>query len=648
MRRVKQLPTTTTTDRRQTVAEICAEEEKLDKFRFGHQVNPVYVTKYGSDNPNSEWFFTLNVKNDATPIERLQTIRTCLYGTSMTEVDLDGTEGKKDFLYIAWAAEVGERTGNPHLHGIIVLRNRKRWSQITKAIKRLDNGQPDPDATWSGGLTYLKGANFENRAAIPFAHSVGYFQWLNHKEWLNGAKAVPNVTFEEYGIRPKDDALLARTRGGVRGAAATKELYAEATKAATKGDYGAIPADLNIKHYTTWRNIASSAPISKEDATRSELCNIWISGPTGLGKTSWVKKFCEDKGMLLYIKGADKWYDGITRDHQAVLFDDLDETSAKDTGFLQSLKLVADHGSCRVQYKGGSIEIRPKYIFVNSNATMSEIFYNFGEKHYDAIKRRFKQMELYRTPSGHTAIRELDLIMGMQVAAPTQPVWASDAFKTPFKSDIKRARMTEEPSSSTPFSTAPTLKLARSFEEYLSSADREVIDLSDPNAVYPHDIDGYMSECVTPEQVSRPSNPVARNLALRDFKNVWESPPATQQEWSSDSTVSSAELTYLKGVLKQQTSFMPSGSPPVVIKRRITPIRLDDDEDDEQGGAVFGRGYQTQKYDDDQYSESGPETVGERRMRLELEHEFGEQEEFLPPAPRAIGLRPRRQAPKED
>lgn len=117
---------------------------------------------------------------------------------------------------------------------------------------------------------------------------------------------------------------------------------------------------------------------------RTEKPNVvWIYGPTGCGKTSYVY----DKHPDLWISNEDlKWFDGYDG-QETVLFDDFRGDMCK---FRFLLRLL-DRYPLKVPIKGGFVEWTPKNIYITSckdpkNIYNKETFDN--EEKVDQLLRR--------------------------------------------------------------------------------------------------------------------------------------------------------------------------------------------------------------------------------------------------------------------
>jgi len=148
--------------------------------------------------------------------------------------------------------------------------------------------------------------------------------------------------------------------------------------AAQSGDFEKIPDNIFCTHYRTLRMIASDYQPKPPDL--NEPCGIWIYGPSGVGKSSYVRKHY---GHSLYMKGQNKWWDGYTNETSA-LIDDFDCNVMS-----HYLKIWADQYAFQAEIKGGKKFIRPKNFIVTSNFTIRQLHSNMDDETIKAIERRF-------------------------------------------------------------------------------------------------------------------------------------------------------------------------------------------------------------------------------------------------------------------
>jgi len=123
---------------------------------------------------------------------------------------------------------------------------------------------------------------------------------------------------------------------------------------------------LNPEQIKTYEYIYSKYGQQPKDL--EQLDNVWIQGPTGLGKSHGTRLMHPG----LYSKpGSNKWWCGY-QGEEVVLLDDLDPQHGKEMEAY--VKIWSDHYVFTAETKGGHIQIRPRKIIVTSNYTIDEVF----------------------------------------------------------------------------------------------------------------------------------------------------------------------------------------------------------------------------------------------------------------------------------
>lgn len=236
--------------------------------------------------------------------------------------------------YICAGSEVAPSTGTPHLQGFVYFKDGKSFSSV---------------------LSLLPGAHIEVMRGT-FQEAIDYCK--------------KDGDYHEEGLRPLD-----QVEKGKKG----KEYWDEQLALAKSGQIERCDSRLQLTHWSTLNSIA--ARYSPSPPSRDDLLNEWIFGPTGVGKSSGVRKLYPD----LYPKPCNKWWDKEYRDDQVVLLEDMDRSHAC---LLHHLKIWADHYPFSAEFKGGSRIIRPARLVVTSNFSIQEIWPDPVD--HGPLLRRFK------------------------------------------------------------------------------------------------------------------------------------------------------------------------------------------------------------------------------------------------------------------
>jgi len=232
--------------------------------------------------------------------------------------------------YLIYGKEVGA-SGTPHLQGYLYRKAKYSLRQLKKLFPRAH-------------LEVSKGTPEDNR---EYCSKEG--------------------NFTERGVLP-----LSQVKKGLAGAAKYKEMWA----LAKSGEFESLPP-AQIK---TWEYI--HAKYSAPSVDRSELDNLWISGPTGAGKSKYIR----ETYPVFFTKSMSKWWDAYNGE-PVIVIDDFAPEHGKYLGYY--LKIWADHYVFPAEVKGGMLRIRPQTIIVTSQYALEECFED--PETVKALLRRFKK-----------------------------------------------------------------------------------------------------------------------------------------------------------------------------------------------------------------------------------------------------------------
>lgn len=180
---------------------------------------------------------------------------------------------------------------------------------------------------------------------------------------------------EERGDRPRLDSKISTT---------VEEHYADAC-------HGEVHPESAI--YMRYRNYLDHIANAHKPAFiwdgELNTKNLWLWGPTGTGKSTFVTKAAQAEGVSVYKKRKNKWWDGYV-DQRYVLIEDI---MPEDCQFLTSMiKEWADRFDFLGEVKGGTIRIEPTYRFIiTSNHPPCDCIKN--PKDLAAVARRFEVIE---------------------------------------------------------------------------------------------------------------------------------------------------------------------------------------------------------------------------------------------------------------
>lgn len=238
-----------------------------------------------------------------------------------------------DCTYVVYGKEVGE-SGTPHLQGYVRFPSAKSVSAVIKLMP--------------GAHIEIKKGRCDQ--AIDYCKKDGDYYERGEAPMTNEKKGECN-----------------------------KRRFKEAFEAAKAGEFDAIPEDLRVRYYNTWKKIRMD--YSEKHQSLDELDNEWRYGPTGTGKSRSAHEMYPDA----YLKPADtEWWDGYTG-QEVVIIDDFDKYHVK-MGY--KLKIWLDHYPFIAQSKGSSMMIRPKKVIITSNYHPRDIWDD--ERTLDPVLRRVK------------------------------------------------------------------------------------------------------------------------------------------------------------------------------------------------------------------------------------------------------------------
>lgn len=150
---------------------------------------------------------------------------------------------------------------------------------------------------------------------------------------------------------------------------------------AVSGDILAIPADIRIRYYSTFRRIREDyqQPVAME-----RTCHVFY-GRTGTGKS---RKAWEDAGVDAYPKDPNTkfWCGYVDQEHVVI-----DEFRGRID--ISHLLRWLDRYPVNVELKGSSIPLRATTIWITSNLTVEEWYPEVDPETMDALKRRLKTLK---------------------------------------------------------------------------------------------------------------------------------------------------------------------------------------------------------------------------------------------------------------
>lgn len=254
-----------------------------------------------------------------------------------------------DATYAVYGKETAPSTGTEHIQGYV------EFSTL-KSLKQLQEYFPGCHAE------IAKGSGPQNR---DYCTKDGNFQ--------------------EWGVIGNDKQRQAGKDRGEK----ERERWKLALEAAKEGRFDDIDADIFLRYDRNIDRIRHKALLSQVKDLDSGLKDgdwaLWIYGPTGTGKSRWVKENYPEA----YYKNVNKWFDDYKLE-ETIVIEDVDPSSCEH--MARYFKIWSDRYAFPAEYKGGSMKVRPLMFIVTSNYTLEECFKEYND--LVALQRRFKEVRI--------------------------------------------------------------------------------------------------------------------------------------------------------------------------------------------------------------------------------------------------------------
>lgn len=265
--------------------------------------------------------------------------------------------------YLLLAADTAPLTGKKHLHIFLSFANAKTYSAVRSRLPR--------------------GKNVATFSCQTEAHQQHCISYGRSKE-----------RFFEWGTAP----ITAQAAGD-----AERERWENALSMARLGRLDAIPASMLVPHYRNFVSIKNDAMSARSfpDGTDIRRRFVWLVSHPGTGKSALAREIADlitGQRDSCYNKVSNtKWWDGYAGE-KFTLIDDF--APGFPTDVKQAMKIWCDRYAFRAEPKGGSMLIRPEYIFVTSNYTIQQCFGKVVNDLYEdtpdslAMERRFTVIDM--------------------------------------------------------------------------------------------------------------------------------------------------------------------------------------------------------------------------------------------------------------
>lgn len=253
-----------------------------------------------------------------------------------------------------YSEELGENNDTPHLQGFFIF--------PTKEDRSSDHVLKD---------TPFKGSYCARLASLEDA--INYVQKEKGPDYLFGTLPDP-ATYRD----------LKRKKNGC----ARNAPFVECLDLARKGDIDLIRKQ-HPALYTRYANLyISEAGRAYNREPRPHLCDIYLWGAPGTGKTTAVKAlFGADECMVCTYSGQ---FFFIPRLRRIMVLDEMSRRQYLEMGPL--FNQLCDHDAVNLNVKGSSYYIRPEVVVIISNQTPEEFFIDTSVN--NPAMRRVKCVEL--------------------------------------------------------------------------------------------------------------------------------------------------------------------------------------------------------------------------------------------------------------
>ena len=288
--------------------------------------------------------------------------------------------------WMIYGHETCPKTGNKHLQGGFILRDRKSL----KSIKRLNNNE-----------LHLEKMKKHPMATYHYCIKEDKTNYFEHgSDWFK-------MKFKKYFNKPKKS---------------NSERYLNAIKSAKENDFQNIDPEVLIKNFGNLLKIRDMW--YKEDVVPNLFLGgpygdfshnhfLWLYGGTGTLKSynahivgeviyHFLVEYCQKRKLELpkeelyknaYKKKLTKWWNNY-KFQKVVIIEEATKDFVKN--YMSHIKIWFDQYAFPAEYKGGEIGlIRPEFIIVTSNYSLDDCFRQEGidyEKDYLPIKRRIREV----------------------------------------------------------------------------------------------------------------------------------------------------------------------------------------------------------------------------------------------------------------
>lgn len=258
-------------------------------------------------------------------------------------------DGKGAVAYLAWGREVAPTTGTPHLQGVVVFKNERKFSGVVKwfANQRISIKHPRPGQTCGDMDAYTK------KDCTPDNPHTAY-----------GKPPMAN------GVRRGFDEAVEAVQGGMRLEQVARDFGSEWVR------YNRGLSSL--KEMLVGHRVPDKPPFV-----------VWLYGNAGSGKSHTAVRVGELMGDYYIVAppratGGTVWFGGYEQNRVLI----FDEFRVANLG-IPTLLRIMDKYQLMVEGKGTQLKLNSPYIIFTSIQKPSEMFAAFDQnEQVEQIERR--------------------------------------------------------------------------------------------------------------------------------------------------------------------------------------------------------------------------------------------------------------------
>uniref|UniRef100_A0AAU8H567 ATP-dependent helicase Rep n=1 Tax=CRESS DNA virus TaxID=3138951 RepID=A0AAU8H567_9VIRU len=216
-------------------------------------------------------------------------------------------------------------------------------------------------------------AHFRHAVRLPLKKTAGA-----HIERCRGSPKQ-NIAYIEKGGEILDE-LGERPRQGAR---SVKDLLAVEHEEDLE-DY---------REYNTWLRLKQRPKKILVKEWHKEVEVIYVTGPSGVGKSLGAKQLLEEKGIeeMEEVKYEGGFWHGVVEGTGAAVYDDFRSSHLSASEFINFI----DYNTHNLNVKGGSVRNRYSLIIITSVQRPEELYRNMPEEARTQWMRRIHIVNLY-------------------------------------------------------------------------------------------------------------------------------------------------------------------------------------------------------------------------------------------------------------